>query len=77
MFSLWGVGMLIVLAAKLDYRGVSLNEVAESQIGEDQTAMYIAAGCYGAFVAGCGARFAFLLIKSRMQARSQASLAAV
>ncbi|KAH3745596.1 hypothetical protein Pelo_12998 [Pelomyxa schiedti] len=62
LFSLWGVGMLVVLAAKLDYRGVSLNEIDESDMAGARKAMYIAAGCYGLFVVGCGLRFAYLLL---------------
>ncbi|KAH3743904.1 hypothetical protein Pelo_14695 [Pelomyxa schiedti] len=73
LFSIWGVGMLVVLAAKLDYRGVSLMEI--SDIDSARTNMYIAAACYGIFVVFCGLRFAYLLMKGYAQSRAAAAAA--
>eukprot|EP01105_Mastigella_eilhardi_P024308 TRINITY_DN6322_c0_g1_i2.p1 TRINITY_DN6322_c0_g1~~TRINITY_DN6322_c0_g1_i2.p1 ORF type:complete len:100 (-),score=33.20 TRINITY_DN6322_c0_g1_i2:170-469(-) len=71
LFSLWGVGMLIVLAMKLDYRTISLEEIAESELAGDRTAMYIAAAVYALFVVGCFARFMYVVLKARWAARKE------
>lgn len=42
-----------------------MGEVKEADVGKDQTAIFIAAGIYGAFVLGCGIRFGWLLKKRR------------
>ena len=55
----------IIIGSQLHYPGVNMGEVKEADVGKDQTAIFIAAGIYGAFVLGCGVRFGWLLKKRR------------